>query len=53
MNAVKVLHPWPAPIRFRLLLKHDVLQYYKVSPNELKVGSLPDAALLRIAARDC
>lgn len=29
------------------------LQYYKVSPNELKVGTLADAALFKIAARDC
>ena len=30
-----------------------MLQYYKVSPNELKVGTLADAALFKIAARDC
>lgn len=29
------------------------LQYYKVSPGELKVGTLADAALFKIAARDC
>lgn len=36
-----------------LLDKPLVTKYYKVSPNEFKVGSLADAALLRIAARDC
>ncbi|KAA6429011.1 MAG: hypothetical protein FRX49_01121 [Trebouxia sp. A1-2] len=27
--------------------------YYKVTPNELKIGTLADAALFKIAARDC
>lgn len=30
-----------------------ITKYYKVSPNELKVGTLADAALFKIAARDC
>lgn len=34
-------------------LMHLLLQYYKVSPGELKVGTVTDAALFRIAARDC
>ncbi|KAL3130593.1 hypothetical protein ABBQ38_008397 [Trebouxia sp. C0009 RCD-2024] len=30
-----------------------IQKYYKVSPNELKVGTMADAALFKIAARDC
>ncbi|KAK9809265.1 hypothetical protein WJX72_012397 [[Myrmecia] bisecta] len=30
-----------------------VTKYYKISPEELKIGSLADAILCRIAARDC
>lgn len=35
------------------LIQPVPMQYYKVSPNELKVGTLADAALFKIAARDC